>query len=340
VKVGIESVVSFFPETVVRRKDLGYLDRFVPPGQEKAFKGAEEFRRCRDERAVEILAEGVARKALAAARLTPSDIDYIIAANIGGRRLLPMIASYVHETLGFPRTVPATNIQNVCASFVDGMNLAWSLVLSGRYRRVLVVTVTAVATSGWGVDQTSPMAKSFGDGAGAAVVSAENLRCEFLAYDNRTFGEMYEHMYMARMPRANPELNASLGLQGNETICVGMDEWVPSWMERMGKGFAVDGIRAALAKIGLTTADLDLVLIHHPMEFMHGPWIEGGVEAGIPQNKWKDLYHRIANCGNVDIPAGLSEVAATGEVKPGYVVALFPPGLGGHTPCMILRWLG
>jgi 3-oxoacyl-[acyl-carrier-protein] synthase III len=340
VKVGLESIVSFFPETVVRREDLAYLDRFIPPGQEGFFRGADEIRRSKDDRAVEILAEGAARKALAAARLEPSDIDYIIAANIGGRRLLPMVGSHIHEKLGFPREVPATNIQNVCASFVDGLNLAWSLVLSGRYRRVLVVTVTAIATKGWGVDQTSPMAKSFGDGAGAGIVSADRLRCEFLSYDNRTFGELYEHMYMERMPRANPELNPLLGLEGDETICLAMDDWVSGWTERMGKTFAVEGIETALAKAGLTKADLDRVLIHHPMEMMHGPWIEGGVEAGIPREKWKELYNRIGNCGNVDIPASLAEFVGTGEIQPGHVVALFPPGLGGHTPCMILRWLG
>lgn len=339
-KVGLESVVSFFPDTVIRREDLAYLDRFIPPGQEAFFKGADEFRRSSDDRAVENLAEGAARKALAAAKRAPADIDYIIAANIGGRRLLPMVGSYIHEKLGFPQEVPATNIQNVCASFVDGLNLAWCLVLSGRYRRVLVVTVTAVATKGWGVDQTSPMAKSFGDGAGAAVVSSGNLRCEFLAYDNRTIGELYEHMYMDRLPRANPELNSMLGLEGDETICLTMDDWVPGWIERIGKTFAVEGIETALAKAGLSKADLDLVLIHHPMEMMHGPWIEGGVEAGIPREKWKELYHKIANCGNVDIPASLAEIAETGEVRPGGVVALFPPGLGGHTPCMIIRWLG
>ena len=214
-KVGLETVVSYFPENVVNREDLAYLDKYIPEGQEQFFKGADEFRRLRDENAVEILAEGVARKALDSAGLTPSDIDFILTANIGGKHLLPMIGSYVHRELGFPEEVPAVNIQTVCASFVDGVNLGWNLVLGGKYKRVLVVTVTAVATSGWGVDQTSPLAKSFGDGAGAAIVSSQNLKYEFLSYRNRTFGELYDHMYMVQKPHENPELKEKVGIKGD-----------------------------------------------------------------------------------------------------------------------------
>jgi hypothetical protein len=38
-KVGLETVVSYFPDTVVKREDVAYLDDFVPEGQEAFFKG-------------------------------------------------------------------------------------------------------------------------------------------------------------------------------------------------------------------------------------------------------------------------------------------------------------
>ena len=110
-KVGLETVVSYFPETVVKRGDLEYLDDFVPEGQEAFFKGADEFRRLKDENATEILAESAAKKALQEANLTTSDIDYIIAANIGGRRVLPMVGTFIHEKLGFPQEIPVLNIR-------------------------------------------------------------------------------------------------------------------------------------------------------------------------------------------------------------------------------------
>lgn len=63
-KVGLESVVSYFPEKVMKRSDFAYLDGAIPEGQEAMFKGPHEIRRLDDENGVEILAENVTRKVL------------------------------------------------------------------------------------------------------------------------------------------------------------------------------------------------------------------------------------------------------------------------------------
>ena len=94
-----------------------------------------------------------------------------------------------------------------------------------------------------------------------------------------------------------------------------------------------------MAEANLGIADLDMVIIHHPMEVMHAPWIEGGVEAGVGREKWRELWNRISNWGNVDVPAVLSDLHERRQIPKDSIIALFPPGLGGHTPCMIIRWL-
>lgn len=339
-KVGLETVVSYFPETVVKREDFSYLDPVIPEGMEKMFRGADEFRRLRDENAVEIMAEQVTKKALNSAGLKPSDIDYIIATNLGGKYILPMIGTYIHHKMGFQTQTPVLNIQTCCASFVDGLNLAWNMILGGRYKRILVVAVTALAIEGYGVDQTSPLAKNFGDGSGAAIVSSQNLKCEFLSYHSRTFGELYDHMYVNLRKVMHPELKEKAGVQDDMGMFVFADEWFFQWVQKAGKTFAVEGIQKALAQANLGLSEVDMVIIHHPQEMIHEAWIEGGAEAGIPREKWKESYHKIANCGNVDVAAILAELLEQRQIPQDMVVALFPPGLGGHTPCMILRWFG
>ena len=342
-KVGLEAVVSCFPDKVMHRSDFAYLDSFIPPGQEAMFQGPEQIRRMDDEHAVEILAESVARKALTKAQLGCAEIDFIIAGNIGGSRVFPMIGTYVHEKLGFAEETPVVNIQNFCASFVDGINLAWNLVLSGQYKRILVVTVTAVgsATSktGWGIDQTNPAACFFGDGAGAAIVSAANLKCEFLSYANRTIGELYEHMTMERMPMTNPGLKEVAGVKSDTGIYIAMDNWFIEMGATLGKKYMLPTLEEALKKAGLGLADLNMVLLHHPMAFFHNQWIENGIEAGIAREKWKESYNKIGNCGNVDVANSLAELSESGQIPKDSIIALYPPGLGGHTPCMIIRWL-
>lgn len=118
-----------------------------------------------------------------------------------------------------------------------------------------------------------------------------------------------------------------------------VDEEAMKFLEKAGKGFAVEWIKEALKEVNLCIFYLDMVMIHQPMEVMHAPWIDGGVEAGISREKWKELWNKIANCGNVDIPAILAELSEKGQIPKGSIIALFPPGLGGHTPCMIIRWL-
>jgi len=339
-KVGLETVVSYFPDTAVKREDFDYLDPVIPEDMKRIFRGPDEFRRLKDDDAVEIMGERVASKALESAGLKSSDIDYVIAANIGGKRLFPLVGTYIHEKLGFKRETPVLNVQNWCAGFIDQINVAWSLILSGRYERILVVDVTTWALKGWGVDQTGPLAKLFGDGAGAAIVSAQNLQCEFVSYYNHTIGEIYDHMVVDHMPHMNPELQVDAGVEGTMGNYMVADNWFFGWQQAEGKEFAVEIIQGALQEAKLTVSDLDMVIFHHAQDVIHSLWIEGGVEAGISREKWKDEYwNKYANIGNVDIPANLVEFLANGQIQKGSTIALFAPGLGGHTPCMIIRWL-
>jgi len=119
-RVGLEAVISFLPEKVVKREDFAYLDPVIPKGMEEMFRGADEFRRMEGEDAVEIMGVEVTKKVLDRAGLKPEDIDYIVSANLGGQYMIPMVGTHIHHEVGFPEEVPVLNIQTCCASFVDG----------------------------------------------------------------------------------------------------------------------------------------------------------------------------------------------------------------------------
>ena len=61
-KVGLEALASYFPETVIRREDVSYLDPVIPRGMEDVYQAPDERRRLNDERAIEIMAKKVAQK--------------------------------------------------------------------------------------------------------------------------------------------------------------------------------------------------------------------------------------------------------------------------------------
>ena len=178
-----------------------------------------------------------------------------------------------------------------------------------------------------------------GDGAGAAIVSTENLKCEFLTYHNETFGELYDHLVVDLMPIMHPELKEKAGVQLDMGNFFTVDEWFYKWMEREGKTFASNIIKKALDKVHLTFPDVDKIVIHQVDNTVQRWWMQGGEEIGINRNKWKETWNTRGNIGNVDIAANLVELWEQKEIKHGSIIALFAPGAGGHTPCMIIRWL-
>jgi len=340
IKVGLETVVSEFPERIVTDKNQAYLYPLLPEEIRGHFHFPKEMRRWKKDDALEILAERVAKKALDRAGLRPSDIDCVMATQFGGLFVWPMVAPYIHHKLGLPQNVPAFNISNACASFLDGCEIAWSLVLSGRYKRILFVTAAAWETAGGQgrADFTDPMSAIFGDGAGAAIISSQNLKCEFLSYYGRTFGDLYDKASCGIRGPANPGLKGAPDQPSVGAYMFGTPYFF-DWWKKNGPTFGVDNLKPALEKVYLNLSDLDMIIFHQPVDFLYDMWMDGAEEAGISRDKWKHTYHQYGNMGNCVIPVNLAEFWEKGELKKGSIIGLIAIGAGAHSPSMIIRWL-
>lgn len=339
-KVGLETVVSEFPENVVKDTDYAYLNMVIPPMLKGRFRVPAETRRFKDDNAAEILAERVAKKALDSAGLRPSDIDYIIANNCGGKFTVPMVGTYIHHELGFREETPVLNVSQACASFVDACEVAWNLILAGKYKRVLVVTVSVWETSGGQAraDLTDPMSAVMGDGAGAAIVSCQNLKCEFLSYYNRTWGEVYELSGAGPRSAANPELKQAEDQPAVSNYMFGTPQFF-EWWQRVGPTFGIEGLKGALKMAGLVLSDLDMVIFHQPADMLYDMWMDGAEKQGVSKDKWKHTWEKYGNTSNAVIPINLTEFWEKGELKKDSILAWITIGAGGHAPTMIVRWL-
>ena len=113
------------------------------------------------------LALHASRDAIAAAGMTPADIDLIIVATATPDMIFPATACILQDKLGI-HGGPALDVGAVCSGFVYALALADKMVGSGASRNALVVGAEIYSRIlDWSDRGTCVL---FGDGAGAVVV--------------------------------------------------------------------------------------------------------------------------------------------------------------------------
>jgi alkylresorcinol/alkylpyrone synthase len=119
-------------------------------------------------------AEAAAR-ALADAGLEAGDIDAVIISTCTGY-LCPGLTSYVTERLGLPTDILALDLVGQgCGAALPNMRTGEALLASGRAERVLSICVEICSAAMYLDDDPGVLISAclFGDGAGAAVLTAD-----------------------------------------------------------------------------------------------------------------------------------------------------------------------
>ncbi|MFO1477318.1 MAG: 3-oxoacyl-[acyl-carrier-protein] synthase III C-terminal domain-containing protein [Verrucomicrobiota bacterium] len=120
------------------------------------------------------LAEAAALRALAHAKLDPSDIDAILISTCTGY-LCPGLTSYVGERLGLrPEVFGLDLVGQGCGAALPNLRAAEALIASGRCRHALCICVEVCSAAFYLDDNVGVLISAclFGDGAGAVIASA------------------------------------------------------------------------------------------------------------------------------------------------------------------------
>lgn len=140
-----------------------------------AFEITPDVLHARFSQAAPALASEAARHALKDAGLKAEDIDGVIISTCTGY-LCPGLTSYVTEQLGLRTNVFALDLVGQgCGAAIPNLRAGEALIRSGQCRHVLSVCVE-ICSAALYVDEDPGVLVSaclFGDGAGAAVLSAE-----------------------------------------------------------------------------------------------------------------------------------------------------------------------
>jgi len=193
--------------------------------------------------------ETVAEKALAAAGITPDQIDVILIATCTHPYQTPSAASEVAGMIG-AATAAAMDLSAACAGFAYGLALAQDMVRGGSAQHVLLIG--AEKLSAWTDKFDRGTAFIFADGAGAVVVGPSNEP----AISPVVWGGDGNQLHAINMTQNLLEFRdnhydkfPAIAMNGQQVF-----RWAVSEMARV--------CRESLDKAGISAEDLDAFIPH------------------------------------------------------------------------------
>jgi 3-oxoacyl-[acyl-carrier-protein] synthase-3 len=196
--------------------------------------------------------------ALEHARLDAKQIDAIIFATLSPDCCFPGSGCLLQRKLGIA-PVPALDIRNQCAGFLYGLSVADGWVRSGTYDNVLLVGAEVHSTGLDFSDRSRDVSVLFGDGAGAAVVGrATDDEHGVLSVCLHADGGGAEQLWLeAPASRLQPRITHEMLDQGRQFPRMNGKQVFRWACEKMP-----EAALEALARAGLTLADVDLLVPH------------------------------------------------------------------------------
>ena len=219
----LNSIGAYIPSKVITNDDLA---KIVDTSDEWITKrtGIKERRFAADNEATSDLATNAAKIAIKRAGLSADDIDAVIVATISPDFFcMPSTACVVADNLGISAK-PAFDIAAACSGFIYLLFLAKSLIESRAHKHILIIGAEKLSSILDMEDRSTCVL--FGDGAGAAIVSATEDRSLSILDVNCAANGQYKDFLMtpgcgSRNPASAEVLQEHLQfikMKGNETF--------------------------------------------------------------------------------------------------------------------------
>lgn len=339
------------PRNVVRNEALSRLmdtsDEWI-----RTRSGVEERRYADPGQGSAELGVIAAKNALAAAEKTTSDIDGVIFATMTPNYFFPGNGPVLQTKMGLGE-IPTFDIRQQCSGFLYGLDLADSLLKSGKHRRLLLIGADVHtpfmpwqngwdATIGLSDRQITPEEYAantairdrtvlFGDGAGAVVIETKDDGARgFIGAKLYTNGAALEALYVPGVGfRHRPYVTCD---QVNESLPIPVMEGRAVFKEAVSR--MPEAVRAVCAAAGLDVSDIDMLLIHQAnLRIVEGVAKQLGLSAAkVPHN-----IERYGNTTAGTLPILYHECVADGRIRPGMLVCFTALGSGMHWGAALYR---
>ncbi|HYI37935.1 MAG TPA: beta-ketoacyl-ACP synthase 3 [Thermoleophilaceae bacterium] len=258
------------------------------------------------------LAAEAGEQALAQAGVRASDVDQVLVATTTAEELLPNAAPLIAERLGATRAA-AVDLGAACTGFLSALALAAAQVEAGRADTVLVVGADLMTRVTDPHDRST--AALFGDGAGAAVVSATAggaIGPVVLGADAASGRDLIRIEHTDRFVQ----------MAGHETF-------------RNAVARLSQSSRLAAERAGVSLEGIDLFVYHQANTRILDAV---GRELGLDPERVVDCIATYGNTSAATIPIALRVAADQGRLEPGARVLLGAFGAGFTWGAAVVEW--
>ena len=312
---------SALPKKVVTNDDLAQVmdtsDEWI-----KSRTGIEK-RHIAVEETTTSMAVEAAKKAIEAAKISVLDIDLIICATVSSDYIFPTLACEVQAAVGAKRAT-AFDIGAGCSGFLFALATADAYFRTGRFHNALIMGAETLSKMmDWGDRSTCVL---FGDGAGAAIVSAE--KNQLLSMVQGADGESGMALKCDNRPVNN--LYRQLGAQ-----TYSYTEMNGSEVYKFAVRTVPAAISEALEQAKVPADDVKLYLLHQANRRI----IEA-VAKRLGQSLDK-FPMNLQECGNISaasVPILLDKVCREGMLQAGDKIVLAGFGAGLTWGACVLEW--
>jgi 3-oxoacyl-[acyl-carrier-protein] synthase-3 len=295
------------------------FDAAMAPYLEDPFRGGKERRVLAPGETSVGLARKVVERLLASSGHRPEDFDLVMVSAMRPDTIAVGDAAWLMRDLGW--SVPAINFETACSSSIFGLDLACSLVRSGRHRRILVVVTCTYSRD---VEVTDTLSWFLGDGAAAFVVEASAEASEVLAVHLVSTAETCGAFVVDPVVKDG---EAVLAMSSTKAAAKVLHDTAEPLVRT-----AVDGL---LSRAGIPLHDVDFFAVNTPTAW-YADFVTRAL--GVPSERTISTYQRYANIGPALMPVNLVHAVAAGHVRTGSLVLGYSVGSSSTAAATLIRW--
>lgn len=324
----ILSFGSHFPDQIITNADL---EKIVDTNDQwiRERSGIQERRKLRDGENNSDLAAAAALKALKKAGKNAEDIDLIISCSNSPDKFLPAMSCIIQNKIGAHNTCGAFDLLAACAGWVVGLSVAEQFIQTGKHKTILLTGSEAMSRFiNWKDRSTCVL---FGDGAGAAIISAaeEGERSEILSthvHSDGRYGDILDLPGVGSAMPSSPEVLENsfqyFRMNGQEVFKHAVRNMASCAEE-------------ALAANNLKAEEIQWMIPHQANIRI----IEAvAKKLSFPMEKVLLNVHKYGNTSAATIPTAADEFIDSGKIKRGDLVLMTTFGGGITWASAVIRW--